>query len=61
MEEKQTVGGFGSKARSLILKNFKKDLKKILKNLLAVACGILVPQPGIKAASPALEVQSLNH
>ena len=24
------------------------------------ACGILVPQPGIKPAPPALEVQSLN-
>ena len=33
----------------------------LLKNLLAVACGILFPQPGIKPASPALEVQSLNH
>ena len=26
-----------------------------------VACGILVPGPGIKPATPALEVQSLNH
>ena len=26
-----------------------------------VACGILVPQPGIKPAPPALEVGSLNH
>ena len=25
------------------------------------ACGILVPQPGIKPAPPALEAQSLNH
>ena len=25
------------------------------------ACGILVPQPGIETASPALEVQSLKH
>ena len=26
-----------------------------------VACGILVPQPGIELAPPALEAQSLNH
>ena len=26
-----------------------------------VACGILVPRPGIKPMSPALEAQSLNH
>ena len=26
-----------------------------------VACGILVPQPGIKPTLPALEAQSLNH
>ena len=26
-----------------------------------VACGILVPQPGIEPASPALEVRSPNH
>ena len=26
-----------------------------------MACGILVPQPGIKPASRALEAQSLNH
>ena len=26
-----------------------------------VACGILVPQPGIKPTAPALEVQGLNH
>ena len=26
-----------------------------------VACGILVPQPGIKPTPPALEMQSLNH
>ena len=26
-----------------------------------VACGILVPQPGIKPVPPAVEVQSLNH
>ena len=26
-----------------------------------VACGILVPRPGIKPAPPALETQSLNH
>ena len=26
-----------------------------------VACGILVPQPGIKPAPPAVEAQSLNH
>ena len=26
-----------------------------------VACGILVPQPGIESISPALEVHSLNH
>ena len=25
------------------------------------ACGILVPQPGIKPTPPALEAQSLNH
>ena len=25
-----------------------------------MACGILVPQPGIKPWAPALEVQSLN-
>ena len=25
------------------------------------ACGILVPQPGIKPMSPAMEAQSLNH
>ena len=29
--------------------------------LCPVACGILVPQPGIKPAPPALEVWSLNH
>ena len=27
----------------------------------ATACGILVPQPGIKPMSPAVEAQSLNH
>ena len=27
----------------------------------SVACGILVPQPGIKLESPAQEVQSFNH
>ena len=26
-----------------------------------IACGILVPQPGIEPAPPALEAQSLNH
>ena len=26
-----------------------------------MACGILVPQPGIELAPPALEGQSLNH
>ena len=26
-----------------------------------VACGVLVPQPGIKPTAPALEVQGLNH
>ena len=26
-----------------------------------VACGILVPQPGIKPVPPALEAQSVNH
>ena len=26
-----------------------------------MACGILVPRPGIKPAPPALETQSLNH
>ena len=26
-----------------------------------VACGILVPQPGIELSSPAVEAQSLNH
>ena len=26
-----------------------------------MACGILVPQPGIKPMPPALEAQSLNH
>ena len=26
-----------------------------------VACGILVPQAGIKSVSPAVKVQSLNH
>ena len=26
-----------------------------------MACGILIPQPGIKLVSPALEKQSLNH
>ena len=26
-----------------------------------VACGILVPQPGVEPAPPAVEVQSLNH
>ena len=30
-------------------------LKKIL------ACGILVPQPGVGPVTPALEAQSLNH
>ena len=28
---------------------------------LAAACGILVPQPGIEPALPAVEVQSLSH
>ena len=26
-----------------------------------MACGILVPRPGIKPVSPALEAQNLNH
>ena len=26
-----------------------------------MACGILVPQPGIEPVPPALEAQSLNH
>ena len=26
-----------------------------------MACGILVPQPGMEPAPPAVEVQSLNH
>ena len=26
-----------------------------------MACGIIVPRPGIKPAPPAFEVQSLNH
>lgn len=26
-----------------------------------VACGVLVPQPGVEPAPPAVEVQSLNH
>ena len=26
-----------------------------------MACGILVPQPGIEPVSPALKAQSLNH
>ena len=29
--------------------------------LCCVACGILVPQPGIEPAPPAVEAQSLNH
>ena len=27
----------------------------------SVACGILVPRPGIESAPPALEAQNLNH
>ena len=35
--------------------------KKKIFWLCLVACGILVPPPGIEPASPALEMRSLNH
>ena len=38
--------------------NFKKIIYLFFSH---VACGILVPQPGIKPAPPKLEAQSLNH
>ena len=39
-----------------------KDIWTLLSDWLqSVACGILVPRPGIETAPPALEAWSLNH
>ena len=46
-----------------LLRDSKKDLCSfiIIFLLLCATCGILVRQPGIKPALPAVKAQSLNH
>ena len=38
-----------------------EHLKSLFWGLHREACGILVPQPGIKPMLPAVETQNLNH